>query len=244
MCRFNEKEGRTLYHPEFNFYTAVMKREKFKTAAAFDKGGRYYYENYQGPSSSQTRVETNFNFPTIPNVTPRFQSAEVTTPRFLGPEVDGRRSEIRCGRSQDQFTLLRSRTRLRPQYIKSYETVASLLDCESLCLQEKKFQCLSFNYIQRGNPSWPTNCELSEEHHRQLDFADANHFEISEDHDYYARDRSSSIGGGSDPCIGKKHAVKNYDQFTLNTISFWGSTRSDITPVVLFHEIFVTKIMN
>ena len=36
--------------------------------------------------------------------------------------------------------------------------------------------------------------------------------------------------------IGKKHA--------LNTSCFWGSTRSNITSVVLFHEIFVTKIMN
>ena len=44
--------------------------------------------------------------------------------------------------------------------------------------------------------------------------------------------------------IGKKHALKKYDQFTLNTSCFWGSTGSNITPVVKFHEIFVTKIMN
>ena len=45
--------------------------------------------------------------------------------------------------------------------------------------------------------------------------------------------------------IGKKHALKKYDQLTLNTSSlFWGSTRSNITPVVQFHEIFVTKIIN
>ena len=203
LCRFNEKEGRTLYHPEFNFYTAVMRREKLNTAAAaIDKGGRYYYENYQGPSSSSIS-QSNFHFPTIPNITPRFpSSSEVTTPRFPGPEVDaaGRRSEIRCDRSRDHFTLLRSRIRLRPQYIKGHETVASLLECETLCLQEKRFQCLSFNYIQRGSPSVPINCELSEEYHRQLDFSDANHFEISEDHDYYARDHTSNIVG-SDPCI-------------------------------------------
>ena len=44
--------------------------------------------------------------------------------------------------------------------------------------------------------------------------------------------------------IGKKHALNKYDHFTLNTSCFWESTRSNITPIVQFHEIFVTKIMN
>ena len=36
--------------------------------------------------------------------------------------------------------------------------------------------------------------------------------------------------------IGEKHALKKYDQLALNTSSlFWGSTRSNITPVVQFH---------
>ena len=39
--------------------------------------------------------------------------------------------------------------------------------------------------------------------------------------------------------IGKKHALKKYDQFALNTSCFWEST-----PVVQFHENFVTKINN
>ena len=43
--------------------------------------------------------------------------------------------------------------------------------------------------------------------------------------------------------IGKKHALKKYDQFALNTSCFWGSTGSNITPVVRFHEIFVTKVI-
>ena len=43
--------------------------------------------------------------------------------------------------------------------------------------------------------------------------------------------------------IGKKHALKIYDQFSLNTSCFWGTTRTNITPVMQFHEIFVTKIM-
>ena len=42
---------------------------------------------------------------------------------------------------------------------------------------------------------------------------------------------------------GKKeaHALKKYDQFALNTSCFWGYTGSNITPVVQFHEIFVTN---
>ena len=44
--------------------------------------------------------------------------------------------------------------------------------------------------------------------------------------------------------IGKKHALKKYDQFILYTSCFWGSTGSNITPVVQFHKIFVTEIMN
>ena len=42
--------------------------------------------------------------------------------------------------------------------------------------------------------------------------------------------------------VGKKHALKRYDQFTLNTSCFWGSARSNITPVMQFHEIFITKM--
>ena len=44
--------------------------------------------------------------------------------------------------------------------------------------------------------------------------------------------------------LGKKHAFKKYDQFVLNTNCLWGSTGSNITPVVQFQEIFDTKIMN
>ena len=66
----------------------------------------------------------------------------------------------------------------------------------------------------------------------------------------YAVDDEDSLDSVTDhwlPFIGKKHALKIYDQFTLklNTSCFWGSTRSNITiPVVQFHKIFVTKTMN
>ena len=41
--------------------------------------------------------------------------------------------------------------------------------------------------------------------------------------------------------IGKKHAFNKYDQFALYTIYFWVITGSNITPVIQFHEIFVTN---
>ena len=43
----------------------------------------------------------------------------------------------------------------------------------------------------------PINCELSAEDYRLLDFANTNYFEISEEHDFYAREPSI----GLNPCI-------------------------------------------
>ena len=44
--------------------------------------------------------------------------------------------------------------------------------------------------------------------------------------------------------IGKKHALKKYDQFSLNTSCFWRSTGSNITPIVQFHEILQKLLIN
>ena len=41
--------------------------------------------------------------------------------------------------------------------------------------------------------------------------------------------------------IGKRHALKKYDQFALNTSCYWESSGSKITLVVQFHEIFVQQ---
>ena len=50
---------------------------------------------------------------------------------------------------------------------------------------------------------------------------------------------------GEGSIIGKNHALKKYDLFTLNTSCFWISILDQIlTPVVQFHEILDTlKIM-
>ena len=45
----------------------------------------------------------------------------------------------------------------------------------------------------------------------------------------------------ADTAIGKKHALKKYDQFALDTSCFSGSNGSNITWIM---QIFVTTIMN
>ena len=51
------------------------------------------------------------------------------------------------GGGGDTFRQVRSRTRLRNQYIKRLETVNSLPECEQECINERLFKCLSFNYM-------------------------------------------------------------------------------------------------
>ena len=40
------------------------------------------------------------------------------------------------------------------------------------------------------------------------------------------------LPNGEEAGLGKKHALKKYDQFDVNTSCFWGSTGSNITPVL------------
>ena len=42
---------------------------------------------------------------------------------------------------------VRSRTRIRQQFVRRLETVNSLYECEQECLNERTFKCLSFNYM-------------------------------------------------------------------------------------------------
>lgn len=57
-----------------------------------------------------------------------------------------------------------------------------------------------------------------------------------------ALDKLTSGGGSSNDHIGNRHAPEKSYQFPLNTSCFGGSTtRSIITSVEQFHEIFVYK---
>ena len=44
--------------------------------------------------------------------------------------------------------------------------------------------------------------------------------------------------------LGKKHASKKYDQFTLNTKCFWRSTRSNITPNLDITPVTIQNFKN
>ena len=57
--------------------------------------------------------------------------------------------QVSFGKDGSIFSLcqVRSRTRLRHQFIKRLATVNSLFECEQKCLNERAFKCLSFNYM-------------------------------------------------------------------------------------------------
>jgi len=89
----------------------------------------------------------------------------------------------------DIFRQVRSRTRLRNQYIRRLETVNSLPECEQECLNERTFKCLSFNYISVGfSPTSEENCELSDKNSHELDIDNPSFYDNSERHDFYQRE--------------------------------------------------------
>ena len=90
LSHFDEKDARSLYHPQFNYYK-IIRNDDINNIAASEKG-RFYYQNYEGPSPQR-----KFNFPLVPDlqnpaVTQSYpQETEEVTHR------DHRRSSIRCG---------------------------------------------------------------------------------------------------------------------------------------------------
>ena len=103
------------------------------------------------------------------------------------------RRKSRCDESVDFFKQLRSRTKIRSGYVKRSVIVASLYECEKICLQESLFKCSSFNYMPKFKASLPANCELSDTNYRTIDLTNPSLFEISDDHDFYGRDAKRSI---------------------------------------------------
>ena len=71
----------------------------------------------------------------------------------------------------------------------------------TLLIVQQHLQLAKILIVDHFQPLLQINCELSAEDYTQLDFANANFFEISEDHDYYGRERSFRNGGGGDSCI-------------------------------------------
>ncbi len=45
------------------------------------------------------------------------------------------------------YSKIRARTRIRPQYVERRVPVNSLFECEQACLNEREFNCRSFNFM-------------------------------------------------------------------------------------------------
>ena len=156
-------------------------------------GYRYYYQNYEGAYRPPISLEQpqpprkGFNFPQ------GHQSPKAAVQSAASnPQMEDRRHQrkkSRCEGGSRVFRQVRSRTRLRSSsMIQRSLIVASLFECEQMCLEERQFHCLSFNFMPQFQAALPANCELSQQDVGFLDLNDPDLFEISEDYDFYARD--------------------------------------------------------
>ena len=160
-------------------------------------GYRYYYQNYEGayrpPVSASKQPQPprkGFNFP-------QGHQRPTETPASTFTQVEDRHQRTSKCEDSHVFRQVRSRTRLRSNFIKRSVIVASLFECERICLQERQFQCLSFNFMPQFRANLPANCDLSHRDLRSLDLNHSEQFEISEDHDFYARDTTRRL----DACL-------------------------------------------
>merc|ERR1719237_1426013 len=181
ISRFDQRDSRILYDPDFDYYENLV-------AGPVVSGGAGYYDNYNGayrPPASAVRPSSSGD-------------------RYRG--VDGYR-RARCDSGTgDTFRQVRSRTRMRQQFIKRLETVNSLYECEQECLNERTFKCLSFNYISVGfSPTSEENCELSDKNSHDLDIDNPSFYDNSERHDFYQRESRDldylDSGAGAGACL-------------------------------------------
>ena len=231
LSSFDEREARLTYHPAFNYYHVVTDRSNEDK-----EGNRYYYQHY--PGAYQPSSSGGFSFPPPPSDhtlgSPRITTTEkaiVTEDRSLGSGLslcpDG------IDDASPVFGQLRSRTRLRSDYIERSLIVASLYECERVCLEERQFQCMSFNFMPQFHASLPANCHLSSRSHfPPLDLNDPNVFEVDEDYDFYAllgrRDNPPN------PCIDGNEGL-NFPPFFALLLSTCQKVRREIQ----FWEILI-----
>lgn len=230
LSSFDEREARLTYHPAFNYYHVVTDRSNEDK-----EGNRYYYQHY--PGAYQPSSSGGFSFPpppsdhTLASSRTTTEKAIVTEDRSLGS------GSSLCPDGIDDaspvFGQLRSRTRLRSDYIERSLIVASLYECERVCLEERQFQCMSFNFMPQFHASLPANCHLSSRSHfPPLDLNDPNVFEVDEDYDFYAllgrRDNPPN------PCIDGNEGL-NFPPFFALLLSTCQKVRREIQ----FWEILI-----
>lgn len=206
LSHFDDRVARMVYHPDYNYYRN-MDESSVSTTRFGNARSRDYYQNYEGayqPYKSSSSVRNGFNFPMTSAVSSQQAS---TSSNFDDNKIYSRepssnasptRFASKCSESiGNAFKQVRSRTRLRADLIQKAVVVASIYECENLCLQETRFQCLSFNYMTKFQASLPANCELSTFKESNFDLTNPNVFENSEDFDFYVRESRQSF----DPCI-------------------------------------------
>lgn len=216
LSQFDDRVARMVFHPDYNYYRNVEVAARYGNARSRD-----YYQNYEGAyrpaatpppaDSKSSAVRNGFNFPMMTSAFSPQTSTTLTDfdDKIYSREPSGKNAASRCSDSQglslDSFQQVRSRTRLRSDLVQKSAIVASIYECENLCLQETRFRCLSFNYMTKFQASLPANCELSTFKESNFDLTNPNVFENSEDFDFYAREARVS----SDPCIDGKLAFSN-----------------------------------
>jgi len=195
-CRlslYNQRNSRILYDPFFDYYENIIGDNRGSSNGR-DPGGYYPGGGFR-PSAT--------NRPYVYGGGSRNSGGSRNTGRNT---FSSRPRSGRCDpNTGDTFRQVRSRLRLRKQFIRKQETVNSLFECEQECKRELSFKCLSFNYMTRG---YRVNCELSDKHERDLDEYD---YESDLDWDYYGR-----IGEGG--CLDVSQTCDQSGmEFTLRT---------------------------
>jgi len=193
ISQYDQKESRILYDADYDYYENLV-------AGSSSSGRGGYYDNYNGayrPASGKEQPFFDNNRPdrpynNRPDSGPRPQSEQDYRPSY-GSSGGRRRGRCDSGSTAgDTFRQVRTRTRLRQQFIKRLETVNSLYECEQECLNERTFKCLSFNYMSTSgySSSYRSNCELSNREGFELDTYD---FDNENEWDFYGRE---GTGGG------------------------------------------------
>jgi len=159
ISQYDQKDSRILYDADYDYYENLV-------AGSSNSARGGYYDNYHGA------------YRPPPDNRPSYGAS------------GGRRGRCDSGSTAgDTFRQVRSRTRLRQQFIKRLETVNSLYECEQECLNERTFKCLSFNYISVGfSPTTEENCELSDQNSHDLDIDNPSYYDNSERYDFYQRE--------------------------------------------------------
>merc|ERR1719483_181370 len=182
ISKYDQKDSRILYDADYDYYENLV-----DGSSSSGRDASSYYNNYNGAYRPSAGKEQPFFENNRPETDYRPQEPQDYRPS--SGTSGGRRGRCDSGSTGgDTFRQVRTRTRLRQQFIKRLETVNSLYECEQECLNERTFKCLSFNYIVGFSPTTEENCELSDQNSHDLDINNPSYYDNSERYDFYQRE--------------------------------------------------------